>query len=370
MDDDDAQVPETLTEIVHPEGGVQLGAPTPATVVAWLFGHDAPPQQIPLGESAAFATNDACFVWVDLNGFDVAELEEVAELLALPGAAVKVALAGWHRPRLDVYSDRFFVAATVPFGDLAQRHVVASQLALFVGRNALVSAHTRPLPFTNQVMARATQNPSMLKLDSAFLLFLLIDELLAHYEALTEGLEDEIEVLEERALSSVSDPFLEDLLLMKRFVFAVYRLASQHLTVLEAFQRPDSPLVGGEVITPYFRDLNVRLGRMVDGLEAAKDSINGAFALYDSRASQRTNEIMRVLTIISSVLLPASVILGFFGTQYQDPPLTTFTGFIIMVLLIGLTTTSAIVLFSRLGWIGRSRGSTSSPLRRRLPSDV
>jgi len=56
---------------------------------------------------------------------------------------------------------------------------------------------------------------------------------------------------------------------MKRFVFAVYRLAGQHRSTLEAFLRPDFPLVGGDVIEPYFRDLDVRLGRLLDALEAA-----------------------------------------------------------------------------------------------------
>src|SRR5262245_37957688 len=108
MTNDGDQLPETLTEIVDPEGGAQLDAPPSATVSAWLFGDHAPPRQIPLKESTAFATNDDYFVWVDLDGFAAADLVEVAELLALPEAVVKIALTGWHRPRLDVFSDRFF----------------------------------------------------------------------------------------------------------------------------------------------------------------------------------------------------------------------------------------------------------------------
>jgi hypothetical protein len=67
-----------------------------------------------------------------------------------------------------------------------------------------------------------------------------------------------------------SPALLEDLLHLKRFVFAVYRLASQHRATLEAFLRPDFPLVGGDIAEPYFRDLDVRLGRLLDALGAAK----------------------------------------------------------------------------------------------------
>ena len=205
------------------------------------------------------------------------------------------------------------------------------------------------------------QNPALLKLDSAFLLSILIDELLAHYEVLTEELEDEVEAMEVRALTDSSDALLEDLLHLKRFVFAVYRLAGQHRATLEAFLRPDFPLVGGDVIEPYFRDLDERLGRLLDALEAAKESINGAFDLYVSQVAHRTNDIMKVLTIVSVTLLPASVILGFFGTSFESPRINTTAGFIVMIALIMLTTVGSLILFARRGWIGGSaRGSPTS----------
>jgi magnesium transporter len=349
------RLPGTLTEVSEPEGSARIvpSSETP-TVVAWLFREEAVPHQVALDEISALAADDTCFVWVDLNGYHPADLESIAQQLDLPDAAVRVARAAWQRPRVGIFRDRFFVAVTVPHVDSSSENIQASQLDLFVGRNYLVSAHKLPLPFTPQVLTRAIENPALLKLDSAFLLSILIDELLTHYEELTEGLEDAIEAMEERALIDASDVFLEDLLGLKRFVFAVYRLANQHRPLLEAILRPDFPLVGGDVIEPYFRDLNERLGRLVDGLEAARESVNGAFDLYVSQVSRRTNDIMKVLAIVSTMLLPATVILGFFGTQFENPPISTTAGFIVMVILIVLATAGALILFSRWGWLGQS----------------
>jgi magnesium transporter len=346
------RLPPTVTDVVEPEGAADAAWSEGPGVVAWLFREEAELRQVSLEELPTLAADNACFVWVDLSGYDPSDLAQVAQLLDLPEAGVRVALAGWQRPRLGVFRDRFFVAVTVPHGEFSARRVLASELDLFVGRNYLVSAHKRPLPFTERVLARAVQNPALLKLDSAFLLSILTDELLAHYEALTEGLEDEVEAMEVRALTDASDALLEDLLHLKRFVFAVYRLASQHRATLEAFLRPDFPLVGGDVIEPYFRDLDVRLGRLLDALEAAKESVNGSFDLYVSQVAHRTNDIMKVLTIVSVTLLPASVILGFFGTSFESPRLGTPAGFIIMVGLILMTTVGALVLFKRRGWLG------------------
>jgi magnesium transporter len=347
------RMPEAVADVIDAEGSADTVSPADAPAfVAWLFQEDAEPRHVVLDELPMLAADDAYFVWVDLSGYVPSDLVQVAQQLDLPEAAVQVALADWQRPRLGVFRDRYFVAVTVPHGELAAQRVLASELDLFVGRNYLVSAHKRSLPFAERVLARAVQNPGLLKLDSAFLLSILIDELLAHYEVLTEELEDEVEAMEERALTDSSDALLEDLLHLKRFVFAVYRLASQHRATLEAFLRPDFPLVGGDVIEPYFRDLDERLGRVLDALEAAKESVNGAFDLYVSQVAHRTNDIMKILTIVSVTLLPASVILGFFGTQFESPRLYTPAGFIVMVALIVLTTAGSLVLVARRGWLG------------------
>jgi magnesium transporter len=359
------RIPETVTDVIDAEGSAETGSPPNApAVVAWLFQEDDEPRQVALEELPMLAADDACFVWVDLSGYVPSDLAQVAQQLDLPEAAVQVALADWQRPRLGVFRDRYFVAVTVPHGELAAQRVLASELDLFVGRNYLVSAHKRPLPFGERALARAVQNPALLKLDSAFLLSILVDELLAHFEVLTEELEDEVEAMEERALTDSSDALLEDLLHLKRFAFAVYRLAGQHRATLEAFLRPDFPLVGGDVIEPYFRDLDVRLGRLLDALEAAKESVNGSFDLYVSQVAHRTNDIMKVLTIVSVTLLPASVILGFFGTSFESPRINTTGGFIVMIALIVLTTAGSLVLFTRRGWLGGStKGPTASTAR-------
>jgi magnesium transporter len=361
------RIPETVTDVIDAEGSAEAVSSLDAPAfVAWLFQEDAEPRQVALEELPRLAADDAYFVWVDLNGYVPSDLTQVAEQLDLPEAAVRVALAGWQRPRLGVFRDRYFVAVTVPHGELAAQRVLASELDLFVGRNYLVSAHKRPLPFAERVLARAVQNPALLKLDSAFLLSIIIDELLAHFEVLTEELEDEVEAMEVRALTDASDALLEDLVHLKRFAFAVYRLAGQHRAMLEAFLRPDFPLVGGDVIEPYFRDLDVRLGRLLDALDAVKESVNGSFDLYVSQVAHRTNDIMKILTIVSVTLLPASVILGFFGTTFESPQIHTTGGFIVMIALIVLTTAGSLVLFARRGWLGGSaKESPSSTAKHR-----
>jgi magnesium transporter len=338
---------------VRPEAAVAEAGSARGTIVAWLFAEEVEPREVPRSELAALAADDDAFVWIDLTGYGPADLEALRADLALPEAALRIALAAWQRPRLTVFGEQFFVTVTLARVRSRASHVDAEELDLFVGRNYLLSAHRYPLPFAEQVLDRAAQNPALLTLDSAAMLAILLDELLAHYERLTEGLQDAIEALEERALRDQSDTFLAQLLHLKRYVFAVYRLADQHRGVFAAFLRPDFPLVGGEVIEPYFRDVDERLNRLMDGLAATKESVNGAFELYVSQAAHRTNEIMKLLTMVSVILLPMTIILGFFGTNFETPRFTSLSAFFVMVAAIALITTAILLAFARLGWLSQ-----------------
>jgi magnesium transporter len=289
---------------------------------AWLFRPHGAPRPLELAELPRVVSADQNFAWVDLSEYGDEDLRGLRGLLRLDGAAVDAALSPWQRPTLDVFADQYFVSTTVAHTDPGGSRVRASELDLFVGRNFLVSAHKLPLPFGDRLLARARRSPELVPLDSAFMLYLVLDELLAYYEGLGEGVEDEVERMEERALTDPSEAVLPAILRLKRYAFAVSRLVDQHRAVFAAFRRADFPFVAGETVDPYYRDLQRRLERLVDTVLPAKEAANGAFAIYVSHMAHRTNRVMKLLTIVSTVLLPAGLILGFFGTHFDGLPLS------------------------------------------------
>ena len=256
-------------------------------------------------------------------------------------------LAPWHRPRLVAHPAHAYVSVTVAAMDPTARRVEARQLDLFVGRNYLVSAHKLPLPFVDGVRSRARHNPELIRLDSAYLLYVILDELLGYVEKLTEHLGDEIEAMEERALRDTSDDFLEDLLRLKRYVFAVARLTEQHRAVFAAFRRPDWRF-GTDDVRPYYETLQARLERLEDVLGAAKDSVNGAFDIFVSHMAHRTNAVMKVLTVVSTVLLLATLIAAIFGSSFEGLPLVGPAGIGAMLAALALSTTLVPLAFRRL----------------------
>jgi magnesium transporter len=161
--------------------------------------------------------------------------------------------------------------------------------------------------------------------------------------------------MEERALRDTSDSFLEDLLELKRFVFALGRLTGQHREVFAAFLRPEFPFVDSEEMQPYFRDLEARLDRLLDQLTTDKDAIHGASDLYVSQVGHRSNQVMQLLTVVSTLLLPPTLILAFFSTGFQFRAMYSWFAFVVMLAIVLAICTLLLAMFYRRGWIAPER---------------
>jgi magnesium transporter len=235
--------------------------------------------------------------------------------------------------------------------DSPNRRALARELDLMVGDNILVTAHKQPIPFYGAVFDRGRTDPDLVRLDSGFMLYIVLDELLAHYEALEEHMRGEIEQIQGRAIRDSSDDFLEDLLRFKRYAFALGQLVLHHESVFQTFLRPDFPYISGKEISEYFRDLDGRLLRLVDRLESTRQEVNNTFDIYLSHQSHRTNDVMKALTMVATILFSATFVEGIFGPSFRGVPTHDPGAFLVMLALIVITAGVTVYLFRRRGWI-------------------
>jgi len=340
-------------EVVEAEGPAPVQAPGAhlATATAWLFRPGQDPTAVAPRDVTELITLDGAVVWVDLPAYDAADLHEIARLLGLHRKAVHAALSPWQRPRLAVYPDHFFTSATIARLDPSAYRVGAGELDLFVGRGYVVSVHKQPLPFAAHLLARARGSPELVTRDAAFLLYVVLDEVVAYYEELNEHMRSEIERMEQRALRDTSDHYLEDLIRFKRYAFALAQLAEQHRGVVAAYLRPDFAWVAGAEVEDYFEDLEGRLARLLDALADNREAVNGSFEIYVSQTTHRTNQVIKVLTMVSTVLFTSSVLISLFGTTIQGLSSNAPTGFVLMLLCITAISAATLWAFRRRGWI-------------------
>lgn len=342
-------VPTAEDQALRREGGAATSA-VASTASAWLFVDNRAPVEVPVTDLATHTAAGESG-WLDLSCYTPEELSSAAGQFGLPVSAVRIALQPWQRPRLSIYPDHFFVSATVARPDLATHRVHAAELDLFVGQNLLVSAHKLPLPFAGQLRARVQHSPELIQTDPAFIVYMILDELLAYYQELARQLQHDVELIEERALRETTDTFLEDLLRFKRYGSALSELAAEHQEVFAAFVRPDFHWVAGEQVEESFRDLNARLARLLTTLTAVRDAANGALDIHVSHVAHRTNQVIKVLTMASIVLFLASVLIALFGSNLQSIAVSGSLVFGIMVLTILLSVGATFIVFHWRGWL-------------------
>lgn len=319
--------------------------------VIWLFQPDAQPKRVSPEDVPGLITVESNLVWIDISQFDESDVRGVAQHLTLDSRTVESILAPWRRPRIALFEDRFHVVVTIPELDRSARQVQARQLDLVIGNNFLLSAHHQPLPFYSELLARAAHDPDLVRLDSAFMLYIVLDELVGYFDALEDAVRTDVEEAQVRALRESGAEFLEDMLGLKRYVFAFAQVIEQHGPVFSAFLRPDFPYVSNEEVQPHFRALEDGLVRLVDRLDTTRQEVNTTFDIYLSRQAHRTNDAMKVLTMVATVLFTATFIEGFFGPSFSGIPTHTVGGFVAMVLLIAAVATATMAVFRWRGWM-------------------
>jgi magnesium transporter len=322
------------------------------TFFGYVFQPHEAPRSIVVAELSELVSQSEKYLWIDLTHSRAEEIEVLAQVFSIHPRGVETILSAWKSPRLDVFGDYFLITATLPLLETHPYRVQAHQLHLLVGKQFFLSAHHVTLPFLERVLMRCLLHSEQAQMQSAFLLSVVLDELLAYYEDLNEQLQVQIEQMEERALLDTSDGFLTDLLHFKRYAFALYQFANQHRSLFVVFLRPDFHPISEQDVILYYRDLETRFSRLAETLQAAKEAVNGIFDIYVSHVSHYTNKVIKILTMVSTVLLPSTLILTFFSTQNitDIPVLTHRIGFTIMVVSILCVSATILWRFRHQGW--------------------
>jgi magnesium transporter len=263
-----------------------------------------------------------CFIWVALKDVVPEELAEMQRQFGLHELAVEDASHGHQRPKLEEYGDSLFaVVHTVePAGD----ELNVGELSIFAGPNYVLSVrnHTEQ-GFTN-VRYRTEREPHLLKLGSGFVMYALIDAVVDRYFPVLEGLEDELERLEERMFASAPS---------RESVEALYGLKQKLTTLKHAagpLQETTGKLYGGRVpaicsgTQDYFRDVYDHLLRINQSIDSLRDMVTTAISVNLSLITLQENETVKRLASYAALVAVPTMIAGVYGMNFDHMPELTW----------------------------------------------
>ena len=260
-------------------------------------------------------------LWIDVDGRDEAAMGALQEAVELPDDSMRLLADERASAQLIRYPDRMHLrlVAMQPRDSGGNGRDAAlpesAPIDVVVARNTVVTVHAGEIAAFDAFLGHIRGDTQLGKLDAAGFLSALVDSVLAVYLELVEAIVRRIDALDEIAIrSSGARTFLEEVVRLRRRVAVLRRALAPHRWAFAPLARPDFEVEGLGKPWPGIVD---RLDRTIDAVESARELLIGAFDVYMATSAQRTNDVMKALTILSAILLPAVVLAGVMGMNFK-----------------------------------------------------
>jgi len=292
---------------------------------------------------AAALNQPETLVWVDLDDESIEESRHIlADIFHFHPLSIDDALVEEHIPKVDDWGEYLYMALVAvnpsqPLDDIDK----SIELDIFIGKNYLVTYHPEEIKSVNLVWKNTLRDERKLQRGSNFLAYQIIDELANGYMTMIDHLDMQVEEIEDTVMEKPDRTLLENIFSIKRSLLNLRRIVSPQREVLNKLSRGDFALID-QRDRMYYRDVYDHLVRVQDITENLRDLVSGALDTYLSVVNNRLNDIMKTLTIITTLFMPLSFLTGFFGMNFfaasnQLDYWTNPTAFIFtMAIMIGL----------------------------------
>lgn len=292
---------------------------------------------------------DAGWEWLDLEGPAAEELQEVAAQYGLHRSSVIDSLQPEHLPKYETIGDTAFMIARV-YDSGAHREAdtiqeLTNKIAIFFSERYIITIHRHPVSLIQEVREKFVDT-AVVK-TPADLLIRLIKAVLRTYEAPAGKLAEELDYYEEKTfLNRRMPPLTKGLYHLKRKATVCRRVLRLSEVILSSMQQ------GGGFQPTAVQDLKDLYVHLETQFDEVNDGTNNLINTYLSLSSQRTNEVMRVLTVFSAFFLPLTFIVGVYGMNFEFmPELEKKYGYPAVIGVMGLVTLSIYLWFRRKGWL-------------------
>jgi magnesium transporter len=263
--------------------------------------------------------NKSGILWVDFGGEEPKDAEGILlHTFGFHPLAVDDALQETHVPKVDDWEQYIYIVMHAISFASGEEDIEGIELDIFLGENYIVTHHDLPIQALDRVWDACTKDVRHFKRGADHVLYKLTDDLIVDYMQVVETLDEEIEIVENQVLGNPSAEIVQRIFTLKRATLHLRRVLSPLREVLNKLARDDYAVIDAKDRI-YFRDIYDHLVRLHDISESLRDLVGGVLDTYLSVINNRMNEIMKTLTIITTLFMPISFLTGFFGMNFFQP---------------------------------------------------
>ena len=324
------------------------------TRILALRSTDAVPTPARPEELAGLLADPTTVVWVDMLDPGDAEKKILEEVFRLHPTVVEDMLADAPTPKIERFQGYLYIVfhAVLPGWETADE-LLLGDLDVMLGKNYLLTSHTTTLPSVESAFQQVIKKPDCMRKGPAYVAYLIADVISERFLPLMERLDHEIDALETSIIKNPGPHLLETIFGLKHKLQRIRRVGLHQREVLNRLSRGDRELdISPEDVRPFFRDAYDNFVRVVDLNDSFREIVSSAMEGYLSMQGHKLNEIMKVLTLISTIMLPLTFIAGVYGMNFDVmPELHWSYGYFSALGLMGVTAVAFFIYFRRKGWI-------------------
>jgi magnesium transporter len=274
------------------------------------------------GIEEVFSFRDTATVtWINVDGIhDTSIIESLGAHFGIHPLVQEDIVSTGQRPKFEDFDDYFFIVLKMMSYDDTKDEIGSEQVSLVVGSNFVISFQEHAGDVLDPVRDRIRQRKGrVVKMGPDYLAYSLLDVIIDNYFLILEKIEDRVESMEEDLLGNPSLDTLHAIQRSKRDMIYLRKSIWPLREAINKFDRSESKLISKQTRV-FLRDVYDHTIQVIDTVESLRDMVSGMLDMYMSSASNRMNEVMKVLTIIATIFIPLTFIAGIYGMNFEFMP--------------------------------------------------
>jgi len=275
------------------------------------------------------ATIEECFpfkdkssvTWINIDGIHQVDiLEKIGAHFGIHPLVLEDIMNPEQRPKIEDFENYIYVIAKMIYFDDRKNDIEAGQLSIILGPNFIISFQEKKGDIFNPVRDRIRKARGRIrKMKPDYLAYALLDTIVDHYFIVLEKLGGKIADMEEELVAKPTPETLQSIYTLKRELIFLRKSIWPLREVVNVLERGEPSLIHKSTVI-YLRDIYDHTIQVIDTVETFRDMVSGVLDIYLSSVSNRMNEVMKVLTIIATIFIPLTFLVGVYGMNFKHMP--------------------------------------------------
>ncbi len=326
-------------------------------VVMTLFDYDDQKQREKTWQSVeeCFPLQDKPSVtWINIDGLqDVETIKKIDTHFGIHPLVLEDIVNTQQRPKIEDYGDYLFIVLKMLYKEAKNNEICYEHISLILGTNYVISFQEAPGgDVFDPIRDRIRQNKGRIrKMKADYLAYALMDMIVDNYFLILESVAEEVDHIENKLMDVVSFETFGKIHHLKRNMLFLRKAIWPLREVIGSLQRAESKIIREETGI-YWRDLYDHTIEVIDLIETFRDMLSGMLEIYLSSMSNRMNEVMKFLTVISTVFIPVTFIAGVYGMNFKHMPELEFRfGYFFTLGVMFLLGICMVIYFKKKKWL-------------------